>query len=183
MSLFGKKTTAADAESADWTAPSSAVSGTNGATPTPVATTSTSPNHSNPALTQEGEPVATIGKSIHLKGELTGEEDLEVEGTVEGDVKLPNHVLKIGAHGKVMASVLAQCVQVIGRVSGDVSATERVEVESSGIVEGDIRAPRLLVQEGAVINGRIEMTAPAASQSAPERTPGRAEQDSASPVN
>ena len=57
-----------------------------------------------------------------------------------------------------MASVLAQCVQVIGRVSGDVNATDRVEVEASGVVEGDIRAPRLLVQEGAVINGRIEMT-------------------------
>ena len=108
--------------------------------------------------TRKGEPLATIGKSIHLKGELSGEEDLEVEGTIEGDIKLPNHVLKIGAHGKVMASVLAQCVQVIGRVSGDVNATDRVEVEASGVVEGDIRAPRLLVQEGAVINGRIEMT-------------------------
>ena len=116
--------------------------------------------------TRKGEPLATIGKSIHLKGELSGEEDLEVEGTVEGDIKLPNHVLKIGAHGKVMASVLAQCVQVIGRVSGDVNATDRVEVEASGIVEGDIRAPRLLVQEGAVINGRIEMTEAKPAQSA-----------------
>ena len=106
----------------------------------------------------KGGAVATIGKSIVFKGELSGDEDLEVDGAVEGDIKLPNHVLKIGAHGKVKASVIAKCVQVVGHVAGNVSATERVEIEASGIVEGDIRAPRLLVQEGAVINGAIEMT-------------------------
>jgi cytoskeletal protein CcmA (bactofilin family) len=112
--------------------------------------------------------VATIGKSIIFKGELTGSEDLEIDGSVEGDVKLPDHVLKIGANGKLKASVVAKCVQVVGRVTGDVTATERVEVEASGVVEGDIRAPRLLVQEGAVINGAIEMTkAPAAAGTKP----------------
>ena len=120
-------------------------------------------SESKPLEVEGGEPVSDRDKLkslLNMEGRsvTTGSEDLEVEGTVEGDIKLPNHVLKIGAHGKVMASVLAQCVQVIGRVSGDVSATDRVEVEASGVVEGDIRAPRLLVQEGAVINGRIEMT-------------------------
>jgi cytoskeletal protein CcmA (bactofilin family) len=116
----------------------------------------------------KGGAVATIGKSITIKGELTGSEDLEIDGSVEGDVKLPDHVLKIGANGKVKASVVAKCVQVVGRVTGDVTATERVEVEASGIVEGDIRAPRLLVQEGAVINGAIEMTkAPGAAGAKP----------------
>jgi cytoskeletal protein CcmA (bactofilin family) len=119
----------------------------------------------------KGGAVATIGKSITIKGELTGSEDLEIDGSVEGDVKLPDHVLKIGANGKVKASVVAKCVQVVGRVTGDVTATERVEVEASGIVEGDIRAPRLLVQEGAVINGAIEMTkAPGAAGAKPAAT-------------
>lgn len=127
----------------------------------------------------KGGAVATIGKSITIKGELSGSEDLEIDGSVEGDVKLPDHVVKIGANGKVKASVVAKCVQVVGRITGDVTATERVEVEASGIVEGDIRAPRLLVQEGAVINGAIEMTkAPAASGAkpgAPEVKPAGAE--------
>ena len=105
-----------------------------------------------------GDTVASIGKSIIFKGELSGDEDLEIDGHVEGDIKLPNHVLTIGAHGKVKASVVAKCVQVVGNIAGNVTATERVEIEASGIVEGDIRAPRLLVQEGAVVNGAIEMT-------------------------
>jgi len=115
--------------------------------------------------------VATIGKSIQVKGELSGDEDLEVDGNVEGDIKLPNHVLKIGSHGNVKASVVAKCVQIVGHVSGDVTATERVEVETSGVVEGDIRAPRLLVQEGAVINGSIEMTT---AQAGAAKTPAEA---------
>ncbi len=108
--------------------------------------------------TRKGEAVATIGKSIIFKGELTGDEDLEIDGNVEGDIKLPNHELTVGAHGKVKAEITAKCVQVVGHVSGNIVATERVEIQASGVVEGDIRAPRLLVQEGAVVNGAIEMS-------------------------
>lgn len=108
--------------------------------------------------TQEGDSVAHIGKSIVFKGELTGDEDLEIDGQVEGNIQLPNHTLTIGAHGRVKAEVSAKCVQVVGRVAGNIHASERVEVQASGIVEGDIRAPRLLVQEGAVVNGAIEMS-------------------------
>jgi cytoskeletal protein CcmA (bactofilin family) len=105
----------------------------------------------------KGGAVATIGKSIIFKGELTGSEDLEIEGSVEGDIKLPDHQLTIGANGKVRAALVAKCIQVIGHVVGDVTATERVEVQATGIIEGDIRSPRLLVQEGAVVNGAIDM--------------------------
>ncbi len=108
-----------------------------------------------------GESVASFGKSIVFKGDLTGDEDLEIEGRVEGQVKLPNHQLTIGAHGKVTAEVEAKTVIVVGHVSGNVSASERVEVQASGVVDGDIRAPRLLIQEGAVVNGSIQMGAPA----------------------
>ncbi len=110
--------------------------------------------------------VATIGKSIVFKGELTGSEDLEVNGTVEGDVKLPDNTLTVGQTGHVKASVSAKSVQIIGKVRGDVTATERIEIEASGVVDGDLRAPRLLVQEGAVMNGTVEMTSAEASKGA-----------------
>jgi cytoskeletal protein CcmA (bactofilin family) len=123
--------------------------------------------------TTKGVVVAIIGKSIIFKGELTGDEDLEIDGNVEGDIKLPNHVLTVGSHGKVKAEITAKCVQVIGHVSGNVNATERVEVEATGVVEGDISAPRLLVQEGAIVNGAIKMTK--GEGSAAKTTPGQAQ--------
>jgi cytoskeletal protein CcmA (bactofilin family) len=103
--------------------------------------------------------MANIGKSIVIKGDLTGEEDLVIEGKVEGKVHLPNHRLTIGQGGNVQAEVHAKSVVVIGRVAGNVSAGERLEVQASGIVDGDVRAPRLSVQEGAVLNGSIQMSA------------------------
>ncbi len=120
--------------------------------------------------------MATIGKSIIFKGELSGSEDLEVNGTVEGDVKLPDNTLIVGQTGHVKASIAAKSILIVGKVTGDVSATDRIEIEASGIVEGDLRAPRLLVQEGAVMNGSVEMTGasktaeaqkPAATQATP----------------
>ena len=102
--------------------------------------------------------VGSIGKSIVVKGELTGNEDVEIDGTVEGDIRLTDNVVTIGPNGRVSGSVHAKTVQILGNVKGDVGAGERIEIEASGVVEGDLRAPRLLVQEGAVVNGSIEMT-------------------------
>ena len=104
-----------------------------------------------------GGDVASIGKSVVFKGDLSGDEDLEIEGRIEGQIQLPNHQLTIGAHGRVKAQIEAKTVVVVGHVSGNVTATERCEVQASGVVDGDIRAPRLLIQEGAVVNGNIEM--------------------------
>ena len=111
--------------------------------------------------------MAIIGKSIIFKGDLTGDEDLEIDGRVEGQVKLPNHELTIGANGRVTAHVQAKHVIVVGHIAGNVSASERVEVQATGIVDGDIAAPRLLIQEGAVVNGSIQMgTAAKSTQTA-----------------
>lgn len=101
--------------------------------------------------------MASFGKSIVFKGDVSGDEDLEIEGRVEGQVKLPNHQLTVGGHGRVAAEIEAKNVIVIGHVAGNVVATERVEIQATGVVEGDIHAPRLLIQEGAVVNGSIEM--------------------------
>ena len=102
--------------------------------------------------------MANIGKSIIFKGDLTGDEDIEIEGQIEGKISLPKNQLTIGAHGRVKAELSAKAVVVVGHITGNVTATERVEVQASGVVEGDIRAPRLLIQEGAVVNGAVEMT-------------------------
>jgi len=115
--------------------------------------------------------VASIGKSIVFKGELSGEEDLEIDGRVEGRVQLPNHQLTVGAHGKVTAELEAKAVIVVGHVTGNVSATERVEIQAAGVVEGDVKAPRLLVQEGAVVNGSIQMSKPEGAATARPAAP------------
>jgi cytoskeletal protein CcmA (bactofilin family) len=118
----------------------------------------------------KGDEMANIGKSITISGDLTGEEDLVIEGKVEGKVTLPNSQLTIGANGSIKAEVQAKSVVVIGRVSGNVRGTERVEIQATGIVEGDVIAPRLVVAEGAVVNGSIQMTSKAgAAAHAPQQ--------------
>jgi cytoskeletal protein CcmA (bactofilin family) len=101
--------------------------------------------------------VANIGKSISIKGDLTGNEDMVIEGKVDGKVELPNNQLTIGANGTVQAEVNAKAVIVVGRVTGNVNGTERVEVQATGVVDGDVVAPRLVIAEGAVVNGTIKM--------------------------
>ena len=104
-----------------------------------------------------GEDLANIGKSITIKGDLTGNEDLVIDGNIEGRIDLPNNQLTIGSEGKIKADIHAKAAVVVGHVTGNVSATERIEVQASGVVDGDVRAPRLVVQEGAVLNGGVEM--------------------------
>jgi cytoskeletal protein CcmA (bactofilin family) len=110
------------------------------------------------AQKDEGGGMANIGKSISIKGDLTGNEDLVIEGRVEGGkIELPGNELTIGANGYVTAEIHAKSVIVIGKVGSSVSATEKIEIQSSGSVHGDVRAPRLIVQEGATLNGSVEM--------------------------
>lgn len=121
----------------------------------------------NRATAVAGGNMANIGKSITLKGDLSGNEDLVIEGHIEGRVDLPSNQLTIGANGSCAAEVHAKTVIVIGKVTGNVIATERIEIQATGLVNGDVSAPRLIVQEGAVVNGSIEMGAKAkASQAA-----------------
>ena len=102
--------------------------------------------------------MANIGKSISIRGDLTGNEDMVIEGHVEGKVDLPNSQLTIGANGHVKAEIHAKGVVIVGQVVGNVFGLERVEIQSTGRVEGDVAAPKLVVAEGAQINGAIQMT-------------------------
>ncbi len=113
--------------------------------------------------------MANIGKSISIKGDVLGEEDTVIEGRVEGRIELKNHHLTIGANGDVQGEVSAKQVTIVGRVSGNVVATERIELRDSGRLEGDLNTPRLLVQEGSQINGKISMK-PTSGASAPPKS-------------
>jgi len=110
--------------------------------------------------------VANIGKSIVFKGDLSGDEDLQIDGQVEGGIQLANHQLTISETGRVQAQLYAKDVIVIGHVTGNITATERVEIQVNGVVEGDIHAPRLIIADGAVLNGTVEM-----SKDQPKRSP------------
>ena len=98
-----------------------------------------------------------IGKSIVIKGELSGSENLTIEGHVEGNIQLKEHVLTIGPNGKIKASVFAKSVIVLGEVSGDVTASDKVDIRDNGSVDGDIIAPRVAIAEGAHFRGTVDM--------------------------
>ncbi len=101
--------------------------------------------------------MANIGKSISIRGDLTGNEDMVIEGKVEGKVDLPNSELTVGANGHVKADIHAKGVVIVGHVVGNVTGLERVEIQATGRVEGDVSAPKLIVAEGAQLNGAIQM--------------------------
>jgi len=103
------------------------------------------------------EDVINIGKSVFIKGELTGDENLTIEGRVEGKIELKDHNLVIGPNGKINAEVNAKNVTVIGSVVGNISATEVVEIRSSGSVVGDIRSTRISIADGAHFKGSVDM--------------------------
>lgn len=98
-----------------------------------------------------------IGPKIRFQGELLGDEDVQVEGSLEGRVKI-SKAFRVGVHGSVRAEVAAGTVAIAGHVVGNVSATERVELLPTAILEGNIRAPRIVIGEGARFMGRIDMS-------------------------
>jgi cytoskeletal protein CcmA (bactofilin family) len=106
--------------------------------------------------------VVNIGKSVVIKGELNGSEDLTIEGHVEGKIELKDHVLTIGPNGKIKAQVHAKSVIVLGEVNGNVTATEKVDIRDGGSVDGDIVSPRVAIAEGAHFRGTVDMQRKAA---------------------
>jgi cytoskeletal protein CcmA (bactofilin family) len=101
--------------------------------------------------------VAVIGPTIVIKGEVTGDEDLLVEGRVEGTVALPKSRLTVGASGEIAANVSAKTVNIEGSIIGDVAAIENVVLRSSGKMQGNIKAPRITLEEGCKFNGTVNM--------------------------
>jgi cytoskeletal protein CcmA (bactofilin family) len=103
------------------------------------------------------EKIVNIGQSVQIKGELTGNEDLTIEGKVDGKIMVKDHNLTIGANGRITAEVHAKTVVVLGQVTGNITADDKVELAPSGSVEGDLRAPRVAISDGARFRGSIDM--------------------------
>tara|TARA_B100000686_G_C16778058_1_gene969904 strand:+ start:862 stop:1371 length:510 start_codon:yes stop_codon:yes gene_type:complete len=101
--------------------------------------------------------VAMIGANIKICGDISGKEDLVIEGKVEGTVSLEGHSLKIGSSGILNANIKATSVHIEGEVTGDITGIEKVIVTKQGKVNGDIKAPRVTLEEGGKIKGSIDM--------------------------
>jgi len=122
---------------------------------------------------------ATIGKSVQIRGEVKGSEDLLVDGLVEGTITLTESRLTIGANATVKANVSARDVVVLGKLNGDVSATGRVELRSGSHVSGDLRAGRLSIEENAVFSGKVDLVQ---SSGSTEKLAASASQQTATPA-
>src|SRR6202051_3581582 len=100
---------------------------------------------------------AHIGKSVIIKGELSGSEDLYVDGQVEGSIELSGNRLIIGPHGQVRANVNAKGVIVQGKLDGNIRASERAELTKSAVAVGDITTQRIAIEEGAYFKGKVDI--------------------------
>ena len=146
---------------------------------TPEALNPGPPVQSSPAIPAAARPIrgntgrtAAIGKSLVLTGTLVSQEDVFIDGTVEGTIELSDSDLTVGPNGNVKANIKARKITVFGRVTGKMFPAERIELLKTATVRGTIKTPRIVVEEGAVIHGKIEslgqdMNFPAAKQTKP----------------
>jgi cytoskeletal protein CcmA (bactofilin family) len=127
------------------------------------------PRHTSPSSGYDGgSQRASIGKSVHIKGNVTAKEDLTIDGTVEGQVTVQNHSLSIGANSRITSTIRAKSVIVGGEVEGDITAADRVEIAATGSMLGDIAAPRVVLADGARFKGSIDMEPANAGRSEPK---------------
>ena len=100
---------------------------------------------------------AVIGPGIHINGDISGDENLIVEGRVDGKILLDSHQVEVGQSGRVNADITAKVIKIAGEVRGDISGTEKVIISRSGNVHGNIVAPRMTLEDGAIFKGSIDM--------------------------
>ncbi len=115
---------------------------------------------------------ATIGKGLYVKGEISGTESLFIDGKVEGSINLPDNRVTVGRNGQVAASITAREIVILGKVRGNVSALDRVDIRAEGALTGDVAAARISIEDGAFFKGGIDIrkadTKPAAAPEAPK---------------
>ena len=114
--------------------------------------------------------MAQIGKSLKLKGEITGNEDLYIDGEVEGTVELKGNSLTVGPNGNVHADVSARSITILGRLQGNVKARERTEIRKTGSFGGELLTAQIVIEEGSVFRGSIDIVKPGQNAA---NTPGR----------
>ena len=118
-----------------------------------------SQTNSSPAPRSEVDErrvTAWIGQDVVVEGRITSSQDLRIDGRVEGTIEVGDHMLIVGAHAAVKANLAAKSILISGTVIGNITATDRLDLQATGSVEGDISSPRLVMVEGAVVNGRVD---------------------------
>ena len=132
--------------------------------PTPARpATATSPSAGAAATGEQ----ATIGKSLIVKGEVSGSESLYIDGKVEGAINLPGNRVTVGRNGQVAANIMAREIVVLGKVRGNCQASDRVDIRSEGSLTGDVIAARISIEDGAFFKGGIDIRKPGAGEQKP----------------
>ncbi len=127
--------------------------------PEPVRPTSTpAPTYEPPQRpTAAAGDQATIGKGLVIKGEISGSESLFIDGKVEGTINLPGNRVTVGRNGQVAANITSREIVVLGKVRGNITATDRVDIRSEGALTGDVTAARISIEDGAFFKGGIDI--------------------------
>ena len=149
--------------------------GTTPTTPEPVRPASPAATSFEPVAPRAATPVATgaaaaavtgeqatIGKSLVVKGEVSGSESLYIDGKVEGAINLPGNRVTVGRNGQVAANIMAREIVVLGKVRGNCQASDRVDIRSEGSLTGDVIAARISIEDGAFFKGGIDIRKPGA---------------------
>jgi len=118
-----------------------------------------------------GSEQATIGKGLFVKGEITGSESLFIDGKVEGSINLPGSRVTVGRNGQVAANITAREIVVLGKIRGNVSASDRVDIRAEGSLNGDVTVARISIEDGAYFKGGIDIRKPEAKQPGPSAPP------------
>lgn len=117
---------------------------------------------------------ATIGRTLYIKGEISGSEALYIDGRIEGKISMPESRVTIGRNGKVDASIQAREVVVMGKVNGNIDCNDRVDIRAEGSVHGDISCSRITVEDGAALKGGIQVHSHDAKHSHPQQNQSKA---------
>lgn len=146
--------------------------------PTPEPAPRPAPVSSPVAETPNRAPVAssnaeqaTIGKGLYVKGEITGSESLYIDGKIEGSINLPGNRVTVGRNGQVTANVTAREVVILGKIRGNVNASDRVDIRAEGSLAGDVAAARISIEDGAYFKGGIDIRKPDAPKSVASAAP------------
>src|ERR1700758_1422105 len=125
---------------------------------------------------------ATIGKSLVVKGEVTGSESLYIDGKVEGAINLPGNRVTVGRNGQVAANITAREIVVLGKVRGNVTASDRVDIRSEGSLTGDVTAQRISIEDGAFFKGGIDIRKPGSESKQQVNSAANANSEAGKPV-
>src|SRR5712692_579408 len=130
------------------------------AMPTPTSSAMSEPAAAPRPVTTTTADQATIGKSLVIKGEVTGSESLYIDGRVEGAINLPGNRVTIGRNGQVQANVNAKEIVILGKVKGNLTASDRVDIRNEGSLAGDVVCQRISIEDGAYFKGSIDIRKP-----------------------